>query len=209
MAKATVLNIEGEKVGELELNDAIFAQEFNEATVHNVVLMQLANKRQGTHSTKTRAEVSGGGKKPWRQKGTGRARVGSSRNPIWRKGGIAFGPRPKDYSYTMPKKARRVAMKSVLSDKLATDSLIILEGLGMDQPKTKEMIRILENLKVESRALVVTAQSDANVVKSASNIPKVETSFAGSLNVYDILVADKLIVTQDAIKMIEEVLGDA
>lgn len=209
MAKATVLNIEGEKVGELDLNDAIFAQEFNEATVHNVVLMQLANKRQGTHSTKTRAEVSGGGKKPWRQKGTGRARVGSSRNPIWRKGGIAFGPRPKDYSYTMPKKARRVAMKSVLSDKLATDSLIILEGLGMDQPKTKEMIRILENLKVESRALVVTAQSDANVVKSASNIPKVETSFAGSLNVYDILVADKLIVTQDAIKMIEEVLGDA
>ena len=209
MAKATVLNIEGEKVGELELNDAIFAQEFNEATVHNVVLMQLANKRQGTHSTKTRAEVSGGGKKPWRQKGTGRARVGSSRNPIWRKGGIAFGPRPKDYSYTMPKKARRVAMRSVLSDKLATDSLIILEGLGMDQPKTKEMIRILGNLKVDSRALVVTAQSDGNIVKSANNIPKVETSFAGSLNVYDILVADKLIVTQDAIKMIEEVLGDA
>ena len=209
MAKATVLNIEGERVGELELSDAIFGQEFNEATVHNVVLMQLANKRQGTSSTKTRAEVSGGGKKPWRQKGTGRARVGSSRNPVWRSGGIAFGPKPRDYSYTMPKKARRVALRSVLSAKLAADSLIILDGLTMDQPKTKEMIRILENLKVDSRALVVTAQSDMNIVRSANNIPKVDTSYAGSLNVYEVLVADKLIMTQDAIKMIEEVLGDA
>jgi len=209
MAKTAVLNIQGEQVGEIELNDDIFAQEFNEATVHNVIVMLQANKRQGTSSTKTRAEVSGGGKKPWRQKGTGRARVGSSRNPVWRKGGIAFGPKPRDYSYTLPKKIRRLAMKSVLSDKLATENLIVLDQLVLDAPKTKDMIRILANLKVDKKTLVVTAESNANVIRSASNIPKVETSIAGSLNVYDVINADTLVITQDAVKKIEEVLGNA
>ncbi len=209
MAKTAVLNIQGEQVGEIELNDDIFAQEFNEATVHNVIVMLQANKRQGTSSTKTRAEVSGGGKKPWRQKGTGRARVGSSRNPVWRKGGIAFGPKPRDYSYTLPKKIRRLAMESVLSDKLATENLIVLDQLVLDAPKTKDMIRILANLKVDKKTLVVTAESNANVIRSASNIPKVETSIAGSLNVYDVINADTLVITQDAVKKIEEVLGNA
>jgi len=209
MAKTAVLNIQGEQVGEIELNDDIFAQEFNEATVHNVIVMLQANKRQGTSSTKTRAEVSGGGKKPWRQKGTGRARVGSSRNPVWRKGGIAFGPKPRDYSYTLPKKIRRLAMKSVLSDKLATENLIVLDQLVLDAPKTKDMIRILANLKVDRKTLVVTAESNVNVIRSASNIPKVETSIAGSLNVYDVINADTLVITQDAVRKIEEVLGNA
>lgn len=209
MAKTAVLNIQGEQVGEIELNDDIFAQEFNEATVHNVIVMLQANKRQGTSSTKTRAEVSGGGKKPWRQKGTGRARVGSSRNPVWRKGGIAFGPKPRDYSYTLPKKIRRLAMKSVLSDKLATENLIVLDQLVLDAPKTKDMIRILANLKADKKTLVVTAESNANVIRSASNIPKVETSIAGSLNVYDVINADTLVITQDAVRKIEEVLGNA
>ncbi len=209
MAKTAVLNIEGQKVSELELSDQIFAAEFNEATVHNVVIMQLANKRQGNHSTKTRAEVSGGGKKPWRQKGTGRARVGSSRNPVWRSGGIAFGPRPRDHSYTMPKKARRVAMRSVLSDKLASENLIVLDTLTTVQPKTKDMIRVLGNLKVDKKALVITSDVEPGVVRSASNIPQVKTAIVGEMNVYDVINADVLIMTEEAIKKIEEVLAYA
>jgi large subunit ribosomal protein L4 len=208
MAKTAVMNIEGKKVSDLELNDSVFATEFNEATVHNVVVMQLANKRQGTQSTKTRAEVSGGGRKPWRQKGTGRARAGSSRNPIWRGGGIAFGPKPRDYSYTMPKKARRVAMKSVLSAKLASEKLIVLDALNME-PKTKEMIRVLGNLKVEKKALVITNAVETAVVRSANNIQGVKTAIVDEMNVYDVINADVLIMTEEAIKKIEEVLTNA
>lgn len=208
MAKTAVMNIEGKKVSDLELNDSVFAAEFNEATVHNVVVMQLANKRQGTQSTKTRAEVAGGGRKPWRQKGTGRARVGSSRNPVWKGGGIAFGPKPRDYSYTMPKKARRVAMKSVLSDKLASDSLIVLDALNVE-PKTKEMIRVLANLKVDKKALVVTNVVESAVVRSAGNIQGVKTAIVDEMNVYDVVNADVLIMTEEAIKKIEEVLANA
>ncbi|QRN85348.1 50S ribosomal protein L4 [Clostridia bacterium] len=208
MAKTAVMNIEGKKVSDLELNDSVFAAEFNEATVHNVVVMQLANKRQGTQSTKTRAEVAGGGRKPWRQKGTGRARVGSSRNPVWKGGGIAFGPKPRDYSYTMPKKARRVAMKSVLSDKLASDNLIVLDALNVE-PKTKEMIRVLGNLKVDKKALVVTNAVESAVVRSASNIQGVKTAIVDEMNVYDVVNADVLIMTEEAIKKIEEVLANA
>jgi large subunit ribosomal protein L4 len=208
MAKTAVMNIEGKKVSDLELNDSVFAAEFNEATVHNVVVMQLANKRQGTQSTKTRAEVSGGGRKPWRQKGTGRARAGSSRNPIWRGGGIAFGPKPRDYSYTMPKKARRVAMKSVLSAKLASEKLIVLDALNME-PKTKEMIRVLGNLKVEKKALVITNAVETAVVRSANNIQGVKTAIVDEMNVYDVINADVLIMTEEAIKKIEEVLTNA
>jgi large subunit ribosomal protein L4 len=170
--------------------------------------MQLANKRQGTQSTKTRAEVSGGGRKPWRQKGTGRARAGSSRNPIWRGGGIAFGPKPRDYSYTMPKKARRVAMKSVLSAKLASEKLIVLDALNME-PKTKEMIRVLGNLKVEKKALVITNAVETAVVRSANNIQGVKTAIVDEMNVYDVINADVLIMTEEAIKKIEEVLTNA
>lgn len=208
MAKTAVMNIEGKKVSDLELNDSVFAAEFNEATVHNVVVMQLANKRQGTQSTKTRAEVAGGGRKPWRQKGTGRARVGSSRNPVWKGGGIAFGPKPRDYSYTMPKKARRVAMKSVLSDKLASDNLIVVDALNVE-PKTKEMIKVLGNLKVENKALIVTNAVETAVVRSASNIPGVKTAVVDEMNVYDIVNADVLVMTEEAIKKIEEVLTNA
>ncbi len=208
MAKTAVVNIEGKKVSDLELNDSVFAAEFNEATVHNVVVMQLANKRQGTQSTKTRAEVSGGGRKPWRQKGTGRARVGSSRNPIWKGGGVAFGPKPRDYSYTMPKKARRVAMRSVLSDKLASEKLIVLDALNVE-PKTKEMIKVLGNLKVEKKALVVTNAVEPAVVRSASNIKGIKTAIVDEMNVYDIVNADVLIMTEEAIKKIEEVLANA
>lgn len=208
MAITAVMNIEGKKVGDLELSDSVFAAEFNEATVHNVVVMQLANKRQGTQSTKTRAEVAGGGRKPWRQKGTGRARVGSSRNPVWRGGGIAFGPKPRDYSYTMPKKARRVAMRSVLSDKLAGGSLIVVDSLSVE-PKTKEMVRVLGNLNVDKKALVVTGAVEPAVVRSASNIPGIKTAIVDEMNVYDVVNADVLIMTQEAIKKIEEVLTDA
>ena len=208
MAKTAVMNIEGKQVSELELNDSVFAAEFNEATVHNVVVMQLANKRQGTQSTKTRSEVAGGGRKPWRQKGTGRARVGSSRNPVWKGGGVAFGPKPRDYSYTMPKKARRVAMKSVLSDKLASDNLIVLDALNVE-PKTKEMVKVLGNLNVENKALVVTNAVDTAVVRSASNIPGIKTAIVDEMNVYDIVNADVLIMTEEAIKKVEEVLTNA
>lgn len=209
MAKTAVLNMEGKQVSELELDDSVFATEFNAATVHNVVVMQLANKRRGTHSTKTRSEVAGGGRKPWRQKGTGRARVGSSRNPIWRSGGIAFGPKPRDYSYTMPKKARRVAMRSVLSDKLAGGKLIVLDKLSMEAPKTKEMIRVLSNLNADKKALVVTDVVEPAIVRSAANIPGVRTAVVDELNVYDVMNADVLIATEAAVKKIEEVLANA
>ena len=206
MAKVNVLDTAGKVVEEIELKDQVFGIEPSEASVHSVVVMQLANKRQGTHSTLTRAEVSGGGKKPWRQKGTGRARVGSSRNPVWRKGGVAFGPKPRDYSYSLPKKVKRLAMKSVLSDKLASGQLIVLNDLKMDAPKTKEMKGILGGLNVEKTALIVTFDNDKNVVASASNLPGVDVTFSGSVNVYDVVRHSSLVMTKEAVLKLEEVL---
>jgi len=204
MPTVAIYNTSGEQVGEITLKDEIFGVPVHEAVLHDVVVMQLANRRRGTHDTKTRAEVRGGGRKPWRQKGTGRARHGSIRSPIWRGGGIIFGPHPRDYRYSLPKKVRRLALKSALSDKVNTGSLVILDELKMDQPKTKEMALILSNLKVQD-ALVVTAGRDDAVEKSARNIPNVKPMVANSLNVYDILAYDKLILTRDAVARVEEV----
>ncbi len=209
MAKVDVQNIQGQVVDSVELNDLVYAIEPSKASVHSVVVMQLANKRQGTHSTLTRAEVSGGGRKPWRQKGTGRARVGSTRNPVWRSGGVAFGPKPRDYSYTMPKKLRRLALRSVLSDKLANKDLILLDNLTLDIPKTKDMRNILSALKVSKTALIVTLNKEDNVVISANNLPGVTTTFTGSVNVYDLMRHQTLVMTKDAALKLEEVLLNA
>ena len=206
MPKVALYNISGEQVGEVELNDAIFGIEPNEPVLHDAVVMQLANQRQGTHDTKTRAEVRGGGRKPWRQKGTGRARAGSTRSPIWRSGGVVFGPHPRDYSYSLPKKVRRLALKSALSSKVLDNDIIVLDGLTMDAPKTKEMSRILGNLKAD-KALVVTADRDVNVEKSARNIEGVKPLKAEGVNVYDLLKYTKLVITKDAVAKIDEVLA--
>jgi len=207
MPKVALYNVKGEKIGDIELKDDVFGVEINETAMHDVVVMQLANRRMGTADTKTRAEVSGGGKKPWRQKGTGRARAGSTRSPIWRTGGIVFGPHPRSYKYTMPKKIRRIAMKSALSSKVQNGNIIVLDELSLQQPKTKDIAAILSNLNIDKKALVVTAGVDTNVVKSARNIPGVTPAFASGLNVYDILNHDKLVITKDAVSKVEEVLA--
>lgn len=202
--KADLLNIKGEVVGEVELSESIFGITPNESVVHQVVVAYLNNQRQGTQSAKTRAEVSGGGKKPWRQKGTGRARVGSSRNPIWRHGGVAFAPKPRDYETQVNKKVKRLAMKSVFSAKAADKELFILDELKFDAPKTKRMIEVLDNLGVK-KALVVIGDNDVNVVKSISNIPGAKCSFVGALNVYEMLKYDNLLLTKDSLDKIQEV----
>lgn len=207
MPKVAVYNMDGAAVGEIELNETIFGIEPNEAVVHEAVVMQLASLRRGTHSVKTRAEVRGGGRKPWRQKGTGRARAGTTRSPLWRKGGIVFGPKPRDYSYSIPKKKRRLAIKSVLSSKVNEGDLIILESLAFEQPKTKDMVKVLENLKIETKAAVVTADKADNVKESARNIPGIKPLIADGINVYDLLNHNKLILTKDAVARIEEVWG--
>lgn len=206
MPKVALYNISGEQVGEVELNDTVFGIEPNEPVLHDAVTMQLANQRQGTHDTKTRAEVRGGGRKPWRQKGTGRARAGSSRSPIWRSGGVVFGPHPRDYSYSLPKKVRRLALKSALSSKVLDNNIVVLDALTMDAPKTQEMVRILGNLKAD-KALVVTAERDVNVEKSARNIAGIKPLKADGVNVYDLLKYTKLVITKDAVAKIEEVLA--
>lgn len=205
MPKVSLLNVSGEQVGEIELNDAVFGVEVNEHVLYEAVKNQLANKRQGTQSAKTRAEVRGGGRKPWRQKGTGRARQGSIRSPQWVGGGIVFAPKPRDYSYRLPKKVRRLAMKSALSSKVAENEIIVLESLSLDAPKTKDMIDILSKVKAAKKALVVTSESDKNVIKSSNNIPGVQTATVNTLNVYDLLNYDSLVITQDAVKKVEEV----
>ncbi len=205
MPKVAIYNMQGAQVGEMELNDEIFGIEPNEEVVHEAVVMQLASLRRGTHSTKTRAEVRGGGRKPWRQKGTGRARAGTIRSPLWRKGGIVFGPKPRDYSYSIPRKKRRLAIKSVLSSKVNTGDLIVLDNLTFAAPKTKEMVQVLNNLKVDKKALIVTVDNEANVEKSARNIAGVKPLAADGINVYDLLKHDKLIITKDAIAKVEEV----
>jgi large subunit ribosomal protein L4 len=205
MPKVALFNIHGDKVGEIELSDDVFGAEVRSDIMHQAVVSFLANQRQGTASTLTRAEVSGGGRKPWRQKGTGRARHGSIRSPLWRKGGIVFGPKPRSFKTTMPKKLKRLALKSALSAKTKDNELILLDNLTMEVPKTKQMVSILDNLKADKKSLIVIADKDENVVKSARNIPGVKATYVNTLNVYDILNHDYLIMTKEAAQRVEEV----
>ena len=205
MAKVTMLNMQGANAGTIELNDEIFAITPNEFAVHAVVKNYLANQRQGTQSAKTRGEVRGGGKKPFRQKGTGRHRQGHSTDPSQIGGGIVFAPKPRDYRYTLPKKLRRLAMKSALSSKVAENQIVVVDELKFEEPKTKEMIKFLEAVKAEKKALIVTAEKDENVVKSAANIPGVRTALATTMNVYEIVNYTSLLVTKEAVALIEEV----
>ena len=205
MPKLNVLNINGQNVGEIELVDSIFNVEVNEHVLYEVVKNQLANKRQGTQSAKTRAEVRGGGRKPWKQKGTGRARQGSIRAVQWVGGGVAFAPKPRSYRYTLPKKLRRLAMLSALSSKVKENEIIVLDEIKFDEPKTKEMVKMLENIKAEKKALIITAEKDENVVRSASNIQGVRTALVTTMNVYEIINHTSFIVTKEAIEKIEEV----
>jgi large subunit ribosomal protein L4 len=205
MPKVALYDMSGEQIGDMELNDSIFGVEVNKAVIHEVVVNYLANQRQGTQSTKTRAEVRGGGAKPWRQKGTGRARHGSSSSPIWRKGGVALGPKPRDYSYSVNKKVKRLALKSALSSKVYENDMMILDSLNFEEIKTKKMVDVLKNLNVDTKALVVLGQKDDVVIKSAGNIPGVKTTLVSTLNTYDIMNYDKLIATKEAIEKIEEV----
>ena len=207
MLKTNVYNMSGELVGEIELSEAVFGVTPNESVVHDVVKNHLANKRQGTQSALTRAEVSGGGRKPWRQKGTGRARQGSTRAPQWTHGGIVFAPKPRDYSYTLNKKSRRLALKSVLSAKVAEANLIVIDSIKMDAPKTADFAKFLKAVGADTKALVVTAEADANVVKSGRNIPGCEITFANLINVYDVINANKLVVDKAALAKIEEVFA--
>ena len=202
-----VFDMAGKQVGEIELSDAIFGIEPNEAVVHDVVKNHLANCRQGTQSSLTRAEVSGGGIKPWRQKGTGRARQGSIRAPQWTHGGIVFAPKPRDYSYTLNKKVKRLAMKSALSAKAQAEEIVVIDAIKMDSIKTKTFKTFLNAVGVTGKALVVTAENDAIVVKSAANIPGILVTFANLINVYDILNAQKLVVDKAALAKIEEVFA--
>ncbi|MBU5436259.1 50S ribosomal protein L4 [Pseudoflavonifractor sp. MSJ-37] len=206
MPKANVVNMTGTKVGEVELSDAIFGIEPNEVVVHEVVKNHLANCRQGTQSALTRAEVSGGGIKPWRQKGTGRARQGSTRAPQWTHGGIVFAPKPRDYSYTLNKKVKRLALKSVLSAKAAEGNIVVVDGLSLDEIKTKNMKSFLTAVEAK-KSVVVTSEVNENVVKSSRNIPGVVTTTAKILSVYDIVNADKFIVDKAALAVIEEVFA--
>ncbi len=205
MANVSVYNMEGKEVGTIELNDAVFGVAVNEHLVHMAVVQQLANNRQGTQKAKTRSEVSGGGRKPWRQKGTGHARQGSTRAPQWTGGGVVFAPVPRDYSFKMNKKEKRAALKSALSDKVANGKLVVVDALTFDAPKTKEFAKVMTNLNVNDKALVVLNDNDANVVLSAKNIPTVKTGLTNTINVYDIVNAKTLVLTQDAVKTIEEV----
>ena len=207
MLKTNVYNMSGELVGEIELSEAVFGVTPNQSVVHDVVKNHLANKRQGTQSALTRAEVSGGGRKPWRQKGTGRARQGSTRAPQWTHGGIVFAPKPRDYSYTLNKKAKRLALKSVLSAKVAEEKLVVIDSIKMDSVKTKDFAAFLKAVGCDTKTLVVTAAPEANVIKSGRNIPGCEITFANLINVYDVVNADKLVVDQAALAKIEEVFA--
>ena len=205
MPKVDVYDIEGKKVKTIELKEEVFGIEPNETVVHHVLVNYLANQRQGTQSTKTRSEVSGGGRKPWRQKGTGRARQGSIRAPHWVGGGIALGPKPRSYNYTVNKKERQLAIKSLLSSKVLEKELVVVEKLPLKEIKTKEMARVLNNLKVEGKAVILLAEKDEIVQKSARNIEGVKTLQVGTTNVYDLLKHKNLVVTEDTVKKLEEV----
>ena len=205
MSKVTMLNMAGQEVGTIEIKDAIFGIEPNQNAVHAVVKNILANRRQGTQSAKTRAEVRGGGRKPFRQKGTGRHRQGSSTDPSQVGGGVVFAPKPRSYRYSLPKKLRRLAMLSALSSKVAEKEIIVIDEIKFEEPKTKEMVKMLEAVKAEKKALIVTAEKDYNVVKSAANIPGVRTALVTTMNVYDIINHTNFIVTKEAVEKIEEV----
>ena len=204
MAKVSVYNMEGKEVGTIELNDAVFGVEVNEHLVHMAVVQQLANNRQGTQKAKTRSEVSGGGRKPWRQKGTGHARQGSTRSPQWTGGGVVFAPVPRDYSFKLNKKEKRAALKSALTSKVQDSKLIVVDELKFDEIKTKNFVNVMNNLKVE-KGLVVIAENDANVVMSAKNVASVNTTLVNTINVYDIMKAKTVVLTKDAVAKIEEV----
>ena len=205
MSKLAIYNIDGEKVGELELLKEVFDVEIKEYAVHQVVVAQLANKRQGTQSAKTRAEVSGGGKKPWRQKGTGRARQGSIRSSQWIHGGVVFAPKPRDYRMNISKTLRKVAIKSVLTSKVREDNMLVLNDISFDAPKTKNMVKVLNNLNVDSKLLLVTENVNKNVYRSSTNLQDVKVIPVNNINVYDLLRYEKLIITQGAVKRLEEV----
>ncbi len=204
MANVTVYNMEGNEVGTMELNDAVFGAPINEHLLHLAVVRQLANKRQGTQKAKTRSEVSGGGRKPWRQKGTGHARQGSIRAPQWTGGGVVFAPVPRDYTMKMNKKERRAALRSALTSKVQDNKLVVVDSLALSEIKTKEMQRVLNNLKAE-KALVITAADDQNVILSARNIADVQTATVNTMNVYDVMKHNTVVVTKDAVASIEEV----
>lgn len=204
MANVAVYNMEGKEVGSMELNDAVFGTEINDHLVHMAVVQQLANKRQGTQSARTRSEVRGGGKKPWRQKGTGHARQGSTRSPQWTGGGVVFAPVPRDYSFKMNKKEKRAALKSALTSKVQDSKLIVVDELKFDEIKTKKFVAVMNNLKVQ-KGLVVITDNDTNVVMSARNLPDVDTTLVNQINVYDIMKAKTVVLTKDAVAKIEEV----
>ena len=205
MPKLDLYKMDGTVAGKIELSDEVFGVEINQAVMHQVAKMQLANKRQGTQSTLTRAEVRGGGAKPWRQKGTGRARHGSIRSPIWIKGGIVFAPKPRDYSYTVPKKMRRLALKSALSSKVVENDMLVLESLNISEAKTKEMAKVLKDLQVNKKALLVLSGKNEAIERAARNIPNLKLAFVNTINLLDILNYDKFIITQDAVRQVEEV----
>ena len=205
MPSIDVYNVEGKKVKSVELKEEIFGIEPNEAVVHSVLVNFLANQRQGTQNTKTRAEVRGGGRKPWRQKGTGRARQGSIRAPQWIKGGIALGPKPRSYKYTVNKKEKRLAIRSILSSKVLENELVVVDTLNLNEIKTKEMVKVLANLKVEGKSLIVLPEKNENIQKSARNIEGVKTSLVNTINVYDLLKYRNLVITLDTVKKLEEV----
>ena len=207
MANVAVYDIAHNQVGDIELNDNIFGVEMNAGLVHQAVVMQLAAQRLGTHATKTRSMVRGGGRKPWRQKGTGRARSGSTRSPLWVGGGTVFGPHPRKYAFSMPRKQRRLAIKCALSDKVKSGDFIVLDQIGFDAPKTKQVVKLLNDFSVDKKTLFITADEAENVEKSARNIPGVKAITAMGLNVFDILNHDKLFITKDAITRIEEVFA--
>jgi large subunit ribosomal protein L4 len=207
MTKVSVLRQTGSSVGEIELNDAIFGIEPNEAILFEALVQQRASLRQGNHKVKNRSEVAGGGRKPWRQKGTGRARQGSIRSPQWRGGGVVFGPTPRSYSYKLPRKVRRIALLSALSSKVREENVIVLDQLSFDAPKTKEFVQVLKDLSINKKALIVTADLDETVALSARNIPGISVVTASSINVLDIVAHEKFVVTKAAVEKIEEVLG--
>ncbi len=205
MPKVALYDINGSQVGDIELCDDIFGIEVNTHVMYEAVKNYLANQRQGTQSAKTRAEVRGGGRKPWRQKGTGRARQGSIRAPQWKGGGVVFAPKPRDYSYKLPKKIKRLALKSALSSKVLNNEIIVLDTLALEQAKTKEMVKVLSNVKASKKTLIVIPERDEKVVRAAHNIPGVKTAYVNTINVYDILNCDSFIITKDAVNKVEEV----
>ncbi|WP_404450864.1 50S ribosomal protein L4 [Virgibacillus necropolis] len=207
MPKVALFKQDGSQAGEVELNDSVFGIEPNEHVLHDAVVMQQASKRQGTHAVKNRSDVRGGGRKPWRQKGTGRARQGSIRSPQWVGGGVVFGPTPRSYSYKLPKKVRRLALQSAYSSKVKEENLVVLENIAFDAPKTKEVVNMLGALKVDEKVLIVTAEKDENVIRSANNLQSVKVLTVEQVNVLDLLMHDKLILTKDAAEKAGEVLA--